>query len=221
MSSSYERHGTQGGLVQLGYNWSRTMDVMSMAGFIGTVIFRSNPVDGSLAHRILRRSARRSSASSRRQLFRRCGAPRCPLSFERGRAPPYASTVSGDANADGTPGNDLACIPRDVNDLSVANPAVYPALPFIRSESCLRRQRGRIMTRNSSGLIRETSSREDVPLTNSESANAKSADPGDRNCEARGMAKFVYVLETRQAVDGGRTGLLRLNQCPEASFGVT
>lgn len=57
---------------------------------------------------------------------------------------------NGDANADGTQGNDLAYIPRDAADVSLANPADYALLDaFIDTESCLRNQRGRIMSRNS------------------------------------------------------------------------
>lgn len=151
VSLSAQRRWHSGGLIQVGYDWSRTTDVMSMAGYNSTVIFRSNPVDGTLAHRIPRRSARDVPHSFVAVAIVPAGSRTTVSTFFRARSgTPYAFTVSGDANADGTQRNDLAYIPRGPGDLSLANPEAYPALDaFIESEPCLRPQRGRIMTRNS------------------------------------------------------------------------
>jgi len=70
---------------------------------------------------------------------------------------PYSFTVDGDANADGigTPGdrythNDLVYIPTGEDDVSLADPAEWTRLDsLIQSESCLNRQRGSILRRNS------------------------------------------------------------------------
>jgi hypothetical protein len=69
---------------------------------------------------------------------------------------PYTYRVSGDANADGvfsifTGGeNDLVYVPRDSADISLSDPGSWEALDsLIRSQRCLREQRGRIMRRNS------------------------------------------------------------------------
>jgi len=147
---SAQRRWSSGGLLQIGYDWSRTLDVMSMTGFISTVILRSSPVDGTLSERLLRRSGRDIPHSLVATAIFPAGWGLTASSFLRVRSgTPYAFTAGGDANADGTARNDLAYIPRDAGDLSLANPDRYPALDqFIESQPCLRRQRGRIMARN-------------------------------------------------------------------------
>ncbi|MEP6508089.1 MAG: hypothetical protein ABJC63_07670, partial [Gemmatimonadales bacterium] len=151
ISASMERRWRSGANLHLSYSWSRTLDVMSMTGFTSSVIYRNNPVDGTLAHRILRRSGRDIPHS-----FAATGS--APLAFGmtasffwRARSgTPFAYTVNGDANADGTRGNDLSYIPLAQDDISLSNLSAYPALDgFIESQSCLRVQRGRMMTRNS------------------------------------------------------------------------
>jgi len=66
---------------------------------------------------------------------------------------PYSYVVQGDANADGIPGlflNDLAYVPRDSADITLDKPAEWATLArYIDREPCLRRQRGRILSRNS------------------------------------------------------------------------
>ncbi|HEX2722059.1 MAG TPA: TonB-dependent receptor [Gemmatimonadaceae bacterium] len=150
VSVSAQQRLRSGGVLLAGYDWSRTVDVMSMTGFISSVIFRNNPVDGTLARRSLRTSGRDIPHSF-------VASALVPLpwglmtsgSLRIRSGTPYAFTVNADANADGTRGNDLAYIPADSSDISLSNPAVYPALEaFILSQPCLRRQRGRIMTRN-------------------------------------------------------------------------
>ncbi|MGK2960608.1 MAG: TonB-dependent receptor [Gemmatimonadaceae bacterium] len=204
---SGQRRWKSGGIVQAGYNWSRTLDVMSMTGLISSVILRSNPVDGTHSRRALRRSARDVPHNFSAMAVVPAGKGTTVSAFVRARSgTPYAFTVSGDANADGVQRNDLAYIPLDPADISLVDPAKWPALDnFIESRPCLDGQRGRIVTRNSCrnpavfafdgriatklwtrrergleisadlfnipnmissrwGLVRETSSREDVPL---------------------------------------------------------
>ncbi|HXV15271.1 MAG TPA: carboxypeptidase regulatory-like domain-containing protein [Gemmatimonadaceae bacterium] len=66
---------------------------------------------------------------------------------------PYSYVVQGDVNADGIPptfSNDLAYVPRDSADISLSTPSQWNTLErYIEREPCLRRQRGRILARNS------------------------------------------------------------------------
>ncbi len=151
ISLSAQRTWHSGAQVQGGYSWSRTTDVMSMTGFISSVILRNNPVDGTLADRTLRRSGRDIPHTLSILAMVPAGRNTTLSMFARGSSgTPYAFTVSGDANADGTGRNDLAYVPRDSADISLADPATWPILDdFIRSQSCLDQQRGRIVTRNS------------------------------------------------------------------------
>jgi hypothetical protein len=118
-------------------------------------MFQNNPVDGSIADRRLRRSNRDVPHSF-------VAAAVVPLKFATTASvfvrahsgTPYAYIVGGiaggDANADGTPANDLVYVPETASDISLASPQQYAALDsFIESEACLRTQRGRVMSRNS------------------------------------------------------------------------
>jgi hypothetical protein len=137
--------------LQIGYAWSRTEDLISLFGTSSTIMFQNNPIDGSIADRRLRRSNRDVPQTV-------AAAAVVPLAFSTTASfvfrahsgAPYAYLVSGDANADGTSGNDLAYIPRDSRDMSLASPDSFARLDaFIEQEGCLRTQRGRVMSRNS------------------------------------------------------------------------
>ncbi|HUR00897.1 MAG TPA: TonB-dependent receptor [Gemmatimonadaceae bacterium] len=152
LSASLQRKWHSGSLLQLGYNWSRAMDVMSLTGFTSTVIFRNSPVDGSLAKRNRTRSSRDIPHTFVAvALVPLGGGVTSSLLFRARSGTPYAFTVSGgDANADGTTRNDLFYVPRSLSDFTLANPEAYPALEdLIESRPCLRAQRGQMMKRNS------------------------------------------------------------------------
>jgi len=140
-----------GAYLQAGYTWSHTEDLMSLSGLAGVQIFQSNPIDGTVRNRRLARSAR----DIPHNLVVAAIAP--PLfgitasAFLRARSgTPFAYSLEGDANADGTMLNDLAYIPRDSADITLANPSAWSALDaYIEANACLRTQRGTIVRRNS------------------------------------------------------------------------
>ena len=151
MTAHLAKQWRRGGALQAGYTWSRTQDLMSLSGLTGILLFQSNPLDGTIAERRLRRSARDIPHNF-------VGAGTLPIArgitasvLLRVRSgTPYAYTVEGDANGDGTALNDLAYIPRDSTDISLINPEAYRALDrYIEGRECLRSQRGRLMARNS------------------------------------------------------------------------
>jgi hypothetical protein len=144
-------------LVQVGYTWSRSDDVMSMSGAGGAQTMTSNPLDGIMTDRRLRRSARDTPHNfvATAAVPLRGGVTAAAL-FRMRSGTPFAYVVSGDANADGVQvpvngvSNDLAYVPRDSLDLSLSKPSDYSRLDsFIRSERCLATQRGAVMGRTS------------------------------------------------------------------------
>lgn len=151
VATEFRKSWAGGGLLQGGYSWSRSRDLMNFNGFNGPIILNNSAVDGTLANRELRPSVRdiphNLSASAV------VPSPRGITTsiFLRARSgSPYNWTVQGDANADNTTVNDLVYVPRDSTDVSLTNPQAYGALDrFIENEPCLREQRGRIMTRGS------------------------------------------------------------------------
>jgi Carboxypeptidase regulatory-like domain/TonB dependent receptor len=145
-----DKRWSSGGLLEIGYNWSRTYDLTSLANNNGPLILQNNPVDGSLASRNLRTSARDipHNLVITAVLPPRFGVTSSVFFRVRSGAP-YAYVVSNDANADGVSLNDLAFVPRSASDITLTNPGAYSALDsFIQGEECLRTQRGQIMQRN-------------------------------------------------------------------------
>ena len=145
-----DKRWSSGGLLEIGYNWSATYDLTSLANNNGPLILQNNPVDGSLANRNLRRSARDIPHNL---VITAVLPPTFGITssvFFRARSgAPYAYVASNDANADGVSLNDLAYVPRNAADITLTNPGAYSALDsFIEGEDCLRTQRGRVMQRN-------------------------------------------------------------------------
>lgn len=140
-----------GGLVQIGYTWSRSVDVMSFGGANGLMTMGSaNPLDGTMTSRRLRRSARDIPHNFVATAIAPAwfGVTVSGL-FRLRSGTPYAYLAGGDPNADGFL-NDLVYVPRDSLDVTLSDPAAYGALDaFIRSDACLRGQRGSIIARNS------------------------------------------------------------------------
>lgn len=151
MAAVIRRQWSSGKQFQIGYNWSRTEDVMSLSNFNGLLMFQNNPIDGSISSRRLGRSARDIPHNLVATAILPVGLGVTAALYFRARSgTPYAPVANGDANADGTQSNDLAYIPRDSSDISLTNPAAYRALDdYIEGQTCLRSQRGRIVSRNS------------------------------------------------------------------------
>ena len=118
----------------------------------------ASPLDGTWEHPSLR-----PSIYSRPHKLMLTGTFDLPLQLDLGffytgfSGDPLTYIVLGDANADGidnlsdhTGDNDPVYVPKDAGDITLANPAEYGTLDrIIRRESCLQRQRGRILERNS------------------------------------------------------------------------
>lgn len=133
------------------YTWSQSKDLMSLTSSIATSNLRFTALDGTLENRNLRTSG--FSVPHKIAISGSANLPygvQASMIFSARSGSPYAYTSLSDLNGDGNTGNDLLYIPRDANDISLANAADWDRLnTFITSERCLREQRGRIMERNS------------------------------------------------------------------------
>lgn len=145
------RQWNGGAAIHFGYNWSRSLDATSVSGLNSLNISRSNPVDGTLANRVLSRSAR----DVPHNLVLTAMAPvalgiRASIFASARSGTPFAYTSAGDVNLDSIGTNDLLYVPRTADDISLIAPAAFAALDrYIEGEDCLRQQRGRVMARNS------------------------------------------------------------------------
>jgi hypothetical protein len=150
-SVDIRREWSEEQLVDIGYTWTRTRDVMGLLGFNGTVFLRNNPLQGTLRSRTLTTSARDVPHNFVATAIFPVGAGwRAGLFFHARSGTPWAFTISNDANADGATLNDFAYIPRDSTDISLADPAAFRRLDdLIESLDCVRKQRGHLMRRNS------------------------------------------------------------------------
>jgi hypothetical protein len=118
----------------------------------------ASPLDGTWEHPNLR-----TSIYSRPHKVTLTGTFDLPYKLDLGlvytgfSGDPFSYIVLGDANGDGmdnlfdhTRDNDPVYVPKDPGDITLANPADYSRLArIIRQESCLRRQRSRLLQRNS------------------------------------------------------------------------
>ena len=151
------------------YARTRSRDRMSVVNLLARPNLETTPLDGTLEDRRLRTSffeiPQRVEANAALRLPYRV---RLSLRYAGASGTPYTYTVRGDANADGIGGgtmtNDIVYVPRNRADISIdgngpaagfgtlaQQDSVYDNIidPFIQREPCLRRQRGRILERNS------------------------------------------------------------------------
>ena len=151
------------------YARTRARDRMSIINLLSRPNLEQTPLDGTLEDRRLTTSffeiPHRVEANAALRLPYRVWLS---LRYAGASGTPYTYTVRGDANADGIGGatmtNDIVYVPRNRADISidgngpaaglgtvVQQDSVYDNIidPFIEREQCLRRQRGRILERNS------------------------------------------------------------------------
>jgi hypothetical protein len=139
------------------YTWSNAKDLMTLTSSVASSNLRFTALDGTLADRNLR-----PSGFDVRNKISISGSANLPygiqssLIFTARSGLPYAYVYNADVNGDGSSGNDLFYVPKDINDITLAVPTGSTAQAewdrlngFINSESCLNDQRGHIMQRNS------------------------------------------------------------------------
>ena len=134
-----------------GYTYSNTRDLMSLTSSVANSNFQFSTIDGTLNNR-----NRRTSFFDIPHKLTASGTVHLPFTLDVGifyigrSGAPYGYTVNGDANADGKSGNDLIYVPRDQNDIALANASQWAILDtLISREPCLEAQRGHVMERNS------------------------------------------------------------------------
>jgi hypothetical protein len=144
-------HWNTGGLVTIGYQWSRARDLVGIGNPGSQLGFQNEIIDGTISDRRVATSsydAPHNFTASGVWPFRAGVSVAFALRAQSGH--PFSYVSNGDANADGVSSNDPFYVPRSVGDISLTNPELYPALDrYIENEPCLRSQRGRIAARNS------------------------------------------------------------------------
>lgn len=131
------------------YTFSKSEDRISLTSSQGFSNFQFAPLDGTIGDRNVR-----PSAFERPHKVTISGSAKLPLGFGIGltyvgqSGTPYTWVVNGDVNGDGISGNDLAFVPKDPSQITLADPAQYDALSkFIDGQSCLKEARGGFVKR--------------------------------------------------------------------------
>lgn len=145
------RYGVHGSVQ---YSHTRSRDRMWLAHFPARALLEGTVLEGTLQDRALATSwydvPHRVLALGTLRLPLRT---RLMVSYSGSSGRRFTYTVQGDANADGlgvTLRQDPVYVPRDSQDVSLTNPAMWgPLNAYIESVPCLRGQRGRLMARNS------------------------------------------------------------------------
>jgi carboxypeptidase family protein/TonB-dependent receptor-like protein len=145
------------GEVRLGYTHTSASDRLSASEEFLFFDLAATPLEGTLAERTTATSL--SSVPHKLVAVGTADLPfhlRGSVVYLGNSGPPFTYVLDGDANADGMAAapffvpNDIIYVPRDANDISLADPSQFAALDrYIRNEPCLESQRGRIMRRNS------------------------------------------------------------------------
>src|SRR5947209_652260 len=160
-----QKRFTNGLEFNVAYTYSHSLDVMSMTSDITSSNYNFGALDGTIPNRNLRTSAfdRPHKVSISGTVNAPFGA-RFSLIYNGVSGTPFTYVVSGDANADGVFGNDLAYVARNRSDMSMdgnggsvagfgtvaQQDSVYGILDsYINNEPCLRDNRGRLAPRNS------------------------------------------------------------------------
>ena len=137
--------------IGLAYTYTDSKDRMSAAADLAVQNVGGNPLDGPIDDRRLRTSS--YSVPHKITVVGAVDLPfraRFSVFYIGYSGQPYTYLIQGDADAARYASNDIVYVPTDAADITLADPAQYPDLDrFIQSEPCLRRQRGRLMQRNS------------------------------------------------------------------------
>jgi hypothetical protein len=135
--------------VSVAYSYTNARDLISFTSAQGLSNLRFSPLDGDMQNRNLR-----PSAFDRTHRITLTATGQLPYGFNGGiiytgqSGLPYTWVVNGDVNADGITGNDLAFIPKDESQITLAPGSSYADLSkFIDSQQCLRDAKGRLMQR--------------------------------------------------------------------------
>jgi hypothetical protein len=156
LTAQLDKHFAGGTELSAAYTYTEAQDRMSLNGDGGGGNAGSTPIDGTLERRALR-----TSFWARPHKITVVGTADLPYGVQLGvtwigmSGTPYTYVAQGDPNADGfLPvdglSNDAVYVPRDAGDITLADPAEFAPLDsVIRSERCLRSQRGRLIERNS------------------------------------------------------------------------
>ena len=158
-------HGAEWGAL---YTYTRARDRMSFIVFENRGNLDFTPIDGTIEDRRFTTSV--FEIPHRVHLYALLSLPlraRLALTYSGASGPPFTYVVDGDANADGlgilqpndavyvpasaTPGGDIALVELDREGrLVTASASEYARLErFIEEDPCLRRHRGRLLSRNS------------------------------------------------------------------------
>jgi hypothetical protein len=135
----------------LAYTYTNAVDRISLTSSQALSNFQFAPLDGTIQDRNIR-----PSAFDRTHRITLTATGNLPYGFSAGliyvgqSGTPYTWTVSGDVNADGISGNDLAFIPSSEEQITLQDPTQYEALNnFIEGQKCLRDSRGGFVQRGS------------------------------------------------------------------------
>jgi carboxypeptidase family protein len=133
------------------YTYGRSYDLISLGSSIASSNYRFTTLDGPITARNLAPSVfdipHKITASGTVNLKYGIALSAVYIGQSGSR---YGYVVSNDANGEGFGGNDLVYVPRDSADISLLTPSDWSRLDaYIKSEPCLERSRGRILSRNS------------------------------------------------------------------------
>jgi len=137
------------------YAFTRARDQMSLVNYPARQNLEHTPLDGTIENRAPRTSY--FDVPHRVQLAANARLPHgvgLSLLYSGMSGTSYTYVIAGDANADGIPTGqltpDIVYVPLDSADIALVDASQWAAMDsLIRAEPCLRRQRGRILERNS------------------------------------------------------------------------
>jgi hypothetical protein len=151
VSVSASKRWSNGSVAQVGYQWSRATDAMTLSNPGAALAFQNSAIDGTIdARRQARSGVDIPHSLVASAIARLPSAVSASFLVRAQSGQPYAYTIKQDVNADSVSGNDLLYVPRDSADISLSKPTQWSAInAYIEGEACLRDQRGRVMARNS------------------------------------------------------------------------